>query len=404
MAVREVLLDVGDGSLTLDHLTPTEHLPDVDDATGGFAFIAITPTRLRRGHVTPTTVFAQSMYTGLIRGVRRERGRTEVAFCSPLVLSGDEDSKGDNPIDTSGGGSITTRPFWNGIGNTSVVEAWRTRAQGLTVHSSVPTAASPTVSYSVDEGATGLEILRRGCRGAFATWREFYLDPQLALHADVNTNLFRAGHAVVTPWFEGPLDGDRWGLPARLVDDADVEDYTTDVVVNNGGSIQGSATVGSTPYLAPDGDALVMQRTIQSNAPPNNTGATRVASTQLGRFDDAKHSLTVRTDSRLARLHVQPGDWVHCCDPDVGVVDPAGATQVGGKVLPLVTGVRAQAVRWNVEDGQGVYRLHRITSPSPGWQVTDWSSYFVPEEPGCEIEVGDLTRTLGYQPLAKAVA
>ena len=32
----------------------------------------------------------------------------------------------------------------------------------------------------------------------------------------------------------------------------------------------------------------------------------------------------------------------------------------------------------------------------------DWSDHVIPENPGADIEVGQITRSLGYQPLAKA--
>lgn len=402
MPVREVLLDVGDGSGSLSERCPSTLIPDVDGPRGGFSLIAITPTRIRPDHLTAAVALAHSMYTGVLRGAKRDgaTGRTDVSFVGALALLGDEDGKGKNPIDTSGGGTITSRPFHDGT-NTSWVKAAVDRSNGITKHSSIPSSAAQSRSAHVDEGATGLDILRVGARGTFSTWYEFYVDSQLALHADTKANLFRAGHAVVTPWHEGPLDGGRWGIPARLVDDADVEDRTQAVKVNNGPSITGTATDGGWPYRAPDGTTFEVQRTIASSSPPDNTGAGRVASTQLGRFDDAAHALTVRTGSPLARLHAMPGDWLHCCDPDAGVVDPANGVQVGAKVLPLVTGVRCESMRWGVAESMGKYHLWHDGS---ALQVVDWSPYWIGEDPGCDFEVGALTRTLGYEPLAKAVA
>ena len=400
--IREVLLDVGDGQGTLDSTLRMVDWPDIDGPRGGFAHVIITPVRLRADYLTPATAFAHSMYTGLIRGIEHDSadGRTTVRFASPLAWSGDEDSKGDNPIDTSGGGPITARPFWNGIGNTSVVEAWRTRSQGLTVHASVPTAATPAVSYSVDEGATGLDILRGGARGAFPTWYEFFLDPQLALHADIATNLFRGGHAVVQPWLDGPVEGGRWAIPALPADDGDVEDYTTRVRVNNGPSISGEAAWPTGRYRTIAGADVEWQRTIQSNAPANNLAAFRVADTQLRRFGPGpRHAISIGTTSPLVRLHVQPGDWVHCYVPSIGVYDTANPSYVGGRVMALVTGLRCQAIRWGVTRPMGKYM---VWHDGTGLRIVDWSSHWIPESPGAELEIGALTRTFAYEPLAPA--
>lgn len=404
MPWREVLMDVGDFAVRLDARLPLTIRPDVDGSFGGFALCVVLPGRVPHRAVTPTGLLALARdsggYTGLVRGVKYDDGDVEVYGVSPLALSGDEDHKGDNPIDTSGGGTITTRPFWNGAGNTSVVEAWRSRAQGLTVHASTPTAASPTASFAVDEGATGLDILRVGCRGAFSTWREFYLDQALALHADTRTNLFTAGHAVITPEADGP-DGDRWAIPARPAPDSDLEDYTTRVKVNNGPSISGEAAVGSTPYHAPDGDPVELQRTIQSNAPPSNGAAVNVATNQLGRFDAAANTITVRTAARGVRAHLMPGDWPWLFDPDAGLYDLAEQAFFAGRTIAPVVGVRCEALRVNVDERSGVYL---VWHDGENQHVVDWSDFFVPEAPGADIEVGHIKRTLGYEPLAKAAA
>lgn len=404
MAWREVHQDVGDFTVSLDERLPLTIRPDVDGAFGGFSLCVILPGRVPHRAVTPAGLLAIARdsggYTGLIRGVKYAGGEVEVYGVSPLALSGDEDSKGDDPIDTSGGGTITTHPFWNGVGNTSVVEAWRTRAQGLTVHASVPTAASPTGSYAVDEGATGLDILRRGCRGPLTPWREFYLDQALALHADTAANLFTSGHAVITPEADGP-DGDRWAIPARPAPDSDLEDYTTRVKVNNGPSISGEVAVGSTPYYAPDGDPVELQRTIQSNAPPSNGAAANVATNQLGRFDAPANTITVRTAARGVRAHLMPGDWPWLFDPDAGLYDLAEQETFAGRTIAPVVGVRCEALRVNIDERSGVYL---VWHDGEAQHVVDWSDFLVPEAPGADIEIGHIKRTLGYEPLAKAAA
>lgn len=403
MPVREVLMDVGDGSVRLGNLTPSDRLPDIDEANGGFALILITPTRIRPDHLTVAIALARSMYAGLILGVKRDgaSGDTVVSFESALSLSGDTKDKGDNPIDTNGGGTISTRPFWNGNGNPSVVEAWRTRAQGLTVHSSATAAATPTASFHVDTPCTGLGILRLG-RLAYPTEYEFYLDGAGALHVGTGAALFRDGHAIVTPWYEGPLSDGRWGIPAQLVDDGNVEDYTTDVTLNSDrSSFTATYSVPSTPYRSPiDGDDIVTQRTQESSAPSDTDVLDRMGESLLNRTDAATHALSVRTSSSLARLHVAPGDWLDCCDPDAGVVDEENPVEVDGRVLPVVS-TRTPGIRWGIEDGQGVYLLWH---DGVDQHLVDWSDDFVPEAAGADIEVGDLRRMLGYEPLAGAVA
>lgn len=395
MGWRKVHLDQGDFSFTLGRGCARERRPDMDTHHGGFSRVIVTPGPVPPGAATAADLMAVALYTGIILGaVERDDGTVEVSGAGPLVLLGDPDSKGKDPITNSGGVAISARPFHNGTA-TSWVNAALDRANGLT-KGTIPSAAAPTETAEVPEGATGLEILRTACRGTFSTGREFEVDDQLRLHANTKTNLFRSGHAVIGPGLDGP-DGTRWGIPATIDVDGDLEDYSTDVTVNNGPAIQGTATAASVPYFDPAGDPIEQHRTIQSQKPPTNLGADRVAQSQLNRFSAPAYRIPIKTTSPLVGQHLRPGDWPLLYDPGKGLFDLDNEIIFGGRPIAPVAGLRVSAMRHALDRGRGLYM---VTHDGTDETIIDWSYDYVPEAPGCDIEVGQITRTLGYEPLS----
>lgn len=192
--------------------------------------------------------------------------------------------------------------------------------------------------------------------------------------------------AIVRRLPQGGSDVDVRALPGNSSLDADVEDFTTKIILlaegDNTTVTQATADIApaKNPYLDINGNPLVMKRMVSENDTSLSTAPTRAA-LQLGRFDSPREAIRLTTATHDLRGDVVPGGYIWVEDDDARLVDEANQINFKGMQLrPLK--LRCTELSWPIEFGMGVYYRH-------------WSGAWLDLTPYVEWESGDTTVTVG---------
>lgn len=366
MSITERHQALGDWTVALKSTTPPSVLRSIDDAW--FRQILVTPTRL--ADLDPDTAYDAARYCGVLRS--RPDYFTLRGSGQALWLA-DEDGKG-SLIEAAA--TLTAGTFTQ----------WVTALcpPSLTLGSTGTVSGTLTQTFQYTNRRAALDFV---CAYFGAEWRI----RNGVLDAGYSTDLFRQGEAIAVRR-EGGRQGNIRGLHSdAMAVAADVEDYTTRVVVLAGdldvAPSVGGADLGSIPYTDPNGNDLVMTRLIEARDAQPGSEIT-LATMQLGRFDSPTRAVTVSLDEYDVAGSVAVGDLLHVFDLERGLfdVDAEPFPYRGDPVLPVL--IRVEGMQWPVTEGQGVY----LRSSTELVDLTDW----------VEWETGSAKLTVGVG--AKSIA
>ena len=373
----------GLGSFTLDlkrgaasAATPHEVLELVTP----FSAVVFTPTyQGPAGTLTSSTLLANASFSGIVLSRGNERCTLEGQ--GPAVLLGDSDGKG-----------VT---FTNPPGNyTGDIGDWVTNkvigsGRGNGVSEGTVSADATSLTAQINPGDTPRKVLDFACDRLGFEWR---VNPDFTLDVNTKATLFpttTTPTAVVRRGASG-RDFNITGLRGEVSVGSSWEDYTTEVWVKATTGAMGSASLSpSTSYYAPDGTRVEWVRYIDSNKAANSSSASAIASAQLGRFDDARHEITLDTDLYHVDDDVRPGDTLWVFDPPNGLYDLTNQVTFRGQTI-FPTSLRVMGLTTPIRQGMGCY----LRVSDAAGTIVDLTPYVAYEDGNAEIEVGATRRTV----------
>lgn len=404
--ITERLMAAGSWDVQLVEDTPRRLLEQISVERIGFAQLVVTSARLDPRQLGDSEMLGLSRYTGLYRA---QEGDLRLSGPGLGILLGDEDGKGD------------------------IYEAARSVPNGwLTewVNSLRPVALRPGTTWSPGGSYTGSFFLVNA-REAFETLAGEFNRP---VEWRVNPNLtFDVGDPT-DPGMYGPprtiilhgagsggRDLNLIGVQARSGITADLEDYTTKIIVEyeiehdaatdnflyhdwettgqSGPAVTSESWTerafataqtpdAQVPYARPAGGPVVLDRLIQlDHDAGEDVDPQTQANMQLGRFNRPRREVTVDGGDYDIGHMSRVGSTVLLYAPPV-LMDMANPTHFRGRVTYPVA-QRLVGMTWPLRRGMGVYLRHARTSP-PTWidltNFVDWDTGDV------RLEVGELPR------------
>lgn len=366
MSVTEVVGAIGQWSVNLRSNTPRRILDQLD--YWGHVLVLPGQTNI---DLVGDNLFDSARYVGVLRARVFDSDAPQIGGGGLAIWLGDEDEKGyvfENKV------TFTNADF-NTVINTilpaSVYVGTINTQAGLYTNTHQYKTPRTVLSYITE--TYGCEWRIRGKATVdVGTADQLYGTTPTA--------------AIVRRLPQGGADVDIRALPGNSSLDADVEDFTTRLILIAEGNdqvvTQATADIDpvKNPYKDIKGQALVMKRMVSETDTSLSTAPTRAAM-QLGRFDSPREAIRLSTRTHDLRGDVVPGGWIWVEDDDARLVDENNQVQFKGLQLRPMK-LRVTELSWPIEPGMGVYYRH-------------WSGSWVDLTPYVEWESGDTTVTVG---------
>jgi len=372
LSIREVVGAIGDWDLKLSPNTPQEILDRIDY----WGHVAVFSGRIditRYGDAA----LDRARYSGVIRGRSFEQGNNSISGGGLPLWLGDEDDKGDLielPI------TITNQPLNNSI------SAVLPDSIQLGNVESIPGLYTGVHQYETPFGAVNYISSLYD-----AEWR---VRPNFKL--DVGKPAFLYGTeptcAIVRRIPEGGVDMAQKVLPGQASLDADVEDFTTRVVLvvapPEGEVISASADIlpGLNPYKDFFGNPVKMTRLI-SDSQTTAENAPSVAQLQLNRFTSPREALDLSTQTHDLKGDVEVGGYIWVEDREAKLVDLNNQVKFKGETLYPMK-LRVSEMSWPIVQGMSVGYRHW---DGTWYDLTDYVEY---ESGNTTLVVGGYYRSL----------
>lgn len=388
MTVQETLNALGQWEIDLLPTIPREKL----DALQFFGHVAIV-----HGRVDPL-VYGDSLlnpgvarYVGVLRTnslsddarTKIPNDNVKIGGVGMAMWLGDQDNKGaiieNATVFASGSlfpnvirallpasGSVTEGTLYSVPGTYSGTHQWQSPLQAIQYVCDTMSTPSAPVGWRVNNNGT--------------------------LDAGPEANLY-----VTTPQATIVARGDgqdmaMLGIPGSMDLDADVEDYTTRVVLlaqGDGASIAtGSADLapGSNPYKDLHGNAVKLTRLV-SESDTTAPNAPARAALALGQYTTPKQDLRLSIQDYDVEGTFNVGDYIYAYDPDKDLVDPSVEIVFRGQRLNPIK-LQVTEVQWAVTaDYTVAYRAADGT-----W--TDITDHIEINDAGTYVTVGGFARPL----------
>lgn len=377
--IRTRKMETGSWDLTLNPRTPRFLLAQVNH----FDHLLVLPGWVPASAVTDAVMQSLSLYTAPLVGW--EPGKTRWYGFGPAWWLGSNNGLSDlYEADFS-----PTKDFedWIDDATGSVLRVGGDAANGITKGSLIDGDAT-TFQLLVEAGTSPLELLGLICRARDNEWR---INPDLTLDADDHATLFDQLNIIFVP--EGGRDIIAGCHLADIQIGADVEDYTTRVVVEAADTTTGSADHVTT-YVDIDGNLIQRDRYYVVSTAPSTPGATTAAGNRLALYDHVHEEITVSVPDWFCALSdVEPGDEVWLYHPDEGIVDTTNLYRARGETM-FPERYEVVAVDQPIQRGMGVYIR---TGSGTYLDFTDWVSW---ETGPTKFEVGEpprIAHVLGSQ-------
>lgn len=382
MPVQEVHEGLGSVTVNLKRANPakgtagTPH--SILELITPFSAIVITPTHQGpAGTISAANLLALASYSGILTA--RENERCTWTGYGPAMLLGDADGKGAIFLTTT----TPTRTIANYVANEILGGS---HGNGITTGS--VTASASTYTAQVKAGTTPRALLDYLCDRAGMQWR---INPDFTLDINTAANLWPT---TTTPTLivrkgAGGRDLNITGWNAALDVATDWDDWTTYVEVEPTAGANGTATIGTNPYYAPDGTLVTWRRYIVSTKATSAGAANGIAAAQLGRFDEPRHEITLDPDVYDIANDVAVGDTIMVYDVANGLYDLTNEQQYRGELIHPTT-ARVAAMTWPIRQGMGVY----LRGSDSANTITDLTPYVEWETGSAEVEVNVTRRTV----------
>lgn len=407
MGVSERLMHPGSFTLSLIAETPPSTLTPLlygDTGEGGyFGHIIITPVRLSQ--IFPDAIMlANSQYTGVVRGTKRETGSaTDITGAGLITWLGDENGKGDIPevaIDLSGMDFDTAV---NAVLPAAIVAGSITNPSALTLP---PGLNGYLFVYETARHRLGPAEITDPIFdvGTLMTYfgTEYRVNPDATLDAGLATVLFptvTTPTVIVTrkPGGKDPTINvlETTSLPIER----DVESYGTRAIVTTRIAEDLSIAVGAddiptpTPYKDLFGNDVILSALFETSVPEGSEQqlAEQLA-LQLGEIrTQIKVSAATHTIGRLGSFQaalIQVGDAIWVYDREAQIFDLSNQIRDRGEIFYPVS-LRVYAAIWPIKQGMGVYFRDK------NGVYTDLTDFVAWEEGDVQFEVGAPDRSIG---------
>lgn len=372
MSITEVKQALGSWTLRLREDTPRDLL----DALEPFGHLAVAPGRVPVVQVGDNLLRAAryvGVYRGTVRGDDYQLKGAGMAF-----WLGDEDGKG--PVLTN----LVT------VASASFPNAVRALMPGTVSEGtlySIPGTYTGTHQWETPRKALTYLTDTYSTQAFPASWR---VNGDATLDAGRDQDLFRLTPSAVLVRKGAGRELRYTSLSGRMQLDADVEDYTTRVVLlaeGEGASVVTASASNVTGYRDLRGAALNMTRLISESSTDATNAAAR-AQLQLNRFALPRYAVSLSSDDYDLKGEFAVGDRIFVFDPDSGFTDPAQQIYWRGGVINPIS-----------------FQVMEMTYPVPeGWSVgfrrgsdarwLDLTDYYVPESGQTTIKVGEFSRSL----------
>lgn len=389
-SVREEHQALGDFQIDLRPDTPAlirNNLLHIDNC--GFGHILITAVQI----ADPNPSFAQLKLTARYAGVIRRRegpGNVTIRGTGLATWMATEDGLDNWPSGyPQASPSVTPGSTASYFGDTSfnhVVTDLHPPALGQVLSADI--AADPYFYEAV--GVSRLEAINHACGHWNAEWRilaDFtaYYGTEAQLYASfTQPTVLLVG---LGDGFEGGRDPNITGVLADIQPSADVETYTSFVVMTGGetgfGPDFGTAGGFDAFIRDPQGNPARFRRII-SDGQTTTSIIDAHASTQLIRYQTTNRPLTVTVDGSYDLRHdISTGSTVWIYGPDAGIYDLGQQVFYRG-TLVTPQRRRVMGMTWEPRPNEGIYYV-----PGDGsFAVTDLT-------PWVEFGTGAMTLTVG---------
>lgn len=381
MPVTEVHEGLGNFTLNLlqdpagGQITPTAIL----DLITPFSAIVITPTwQGPAGTITSAQLLANASYSGIVTA--RSNNRCTWTGWAPAGLLGDPDGKAVLFATTTS----PTRTVANFVSNDILGSG---RGNGITA--GTITSSASTYTTQIKAGTTPRGLLNYICDRAGMQWR---INPDFTLDVNTGATLWPT---ITTPTLivrkgGGGRDVNVTGWDAAVDVETDWDDYTTYVEVEPTAGANGTASLSpATSYYAPDGTLIEWHRYIKSNRATTAGSANAIAASQLGRFDEPRHQITLDPAVYDLARDVTVGDSIWIQDIPNGLYDLDNEVQYRGELCHPTTG-RVVGTTWRIIQGMGVY----LRASDSANTITDLTPYVKWETGPAEVEINATRRTV----------
>lgn len=383
MPVTEVHEGLGSITLNLRQADPTKGLAGtptaIRDLITPFSAIVITPTHLGpAGTVSDADLLALANYSGIITA--RSNERCTWTGWGPAGLLGDPDGKAVLYLTTT----TPTDTIANYVAN-DIADA--SHGNGITPGDI--TASATTYTTQIKAGTTPRALLNYLCDRAGMQWR---INPDFTLDVDTMANLWPTATTptLIVRKGGGGRDLNITGWNADVDVTTDWDDYTTYIEVEPTSGSNGTASLSpATTYYAPDGTLIVWRRYITSTRATGTGAANGIAASQLGRFDEPRHHITLDPTVYDIARDVQVGDTINIEDIPNGLYDLTREVYYRGEVCHPTT-ARIMAMTWKIQQGMGVY----LRASDSANTITDLTPYVEWEEGPATVEVNATRRTV----------
>jgi len=373
VTINEVKQALGSWTLRLRPETPRELL----DALEPFGHIAVSPGRVPVGQAGDNLLTA-ARYVGVYRGTSRSDD-FELKGVGMAFWLGDEDGKGavfTNPVTVASATfantvrallppSVSEGTLYSVPGTYSATHQWETPREALTYVTGTFSTGTFPVSWRVNGDAT--------------------------VDAGRDVDLYRMDPNAILVRRGAGRELRMSGVTGRMSLDADVEDYTTRVVLlaeGEGAAIVTASASNPTGYRNLRGTFVDITRLVSESTTESTNAAAR-AQLQLNRFSLPRYAVSLSSSDYDVRGTFGVGDRINVFDPDAGFRDPAvEVTWKGQPINPIQ--LQVVELSWPVPPGWTV-AFRRSTDGR--W--LDLSDFYVGETGSTTIKVGEFSRALG---------
>lgn len=382
MTINEAVQALGSWSLSLADDAPV----DVLDSLDYFSHVAVVPGRVLPA-VLGDGLLGTARYVGVLRS-RKYGDSVEFGGVGMPYWLGDEDGKGaviETAMDFAAAGFGTVI---NALLPDAVIAGTIHTVPGTYTGRHVFQSPRQAISYVCDTVSTDLHPVE---------WR---VNGDGTLDAGRVEDLYDTTPNTIIVRRGAGDDLLMRALPGSLSTEADIEDYTTRVVLLAEGEGESIATGAADAAVVPAQyvdlfDHEVRLTRLVSESGTSTANATVRAQLALNRFAGQRRSLRLSADdydigqlSGNGRGSLNAGDYVYVYDPDAGLIDFDNEVRFRGRLLyPLK--IRVTQTSWPVVKGFSVC----LRRPGGAWvDLTPWIDF---ESGGrAALTVGDFSRTL----------
>ena len=381
--ITERLMAAGSWDVQLVEDTPRRLLEQISVERIGFAQLVVTSARLDPRQLGDNEMLGLSRYTGLYR---RQEGDLRLSGPGLGILLGDEDGKGDI--------YETERSAPNGW-----LTEWARLLRPVALRAG--TTWSPGGSYTGTFFLVNAREAFETLAGEFNRPVEWRVNPNLTFDVGDPTDPGMYGPPrtiILHNAGSGGRDLNLIGVQARSGITADLEDYTTKIIVeyeieHESWTERAFATAqtpdAQVPYARPSDGPMVLDRLIQLDRDAGEDADPQAqANMQLGRFNRPRREVTVDGGDYDIGHMSRVGSTVYLYSPPV-VMDLTNPVHFRGRVTYPVA-QRLVWMTWPLRRGMGVYLRHAPHLVRTTWidltNFVDWDTGDV------RLEDGELPR------------